>query len=57
MTNADRIRAMTDEDLSRFIDSLFEGVHGCPGDHWDKCTYPDRTCRDCWLDWLREVDT
>ena len=45
-TNADRIRAMTDEDLAMLLQP------GCP----------DRVCRDnpphdcynCWLDWLKQ---
>lgn len=58
MTNADRIRAMSDEELSRFIDSLFEGHRGCPDGAWNRCVYPDNTCQDCWLRWLKqEVDT
>lgn len=46
ITNADRIRAMTDEDLAMLLQP------GCP----------DRVCRDspphdcynCWLDWLKQ---
>ena len=47
MTNADRIRAMTDEELAEYIDS------------WDimRCPMPvckhDNGCVECWLEWLR----
>lgn len=49
-TNADRIRAMTDEELARFIAS------GVPKDVCrDRCggdeSFP---CSECVLDWLRE---
>ena len=57
-TNADRIRAMTDEELAFLIGN------GCP----PACVKPcreylsvdgDTNCTDCWLDWLKspvEVD-
>lgn len=54
MTNADRIRDMTDKDLARFIESIFEQTRRCPGDAWDRCPYADIECKDCWLDWLRK---
>lgn len=52
MTNADRIRVMTDEELA--IEETAKG--GCPHD----CETPDdmdTDCVRCWLDWLKqEVD-
>lgn len=52
VTNADRIRAMTDEELA--IEETAKG--GCPHD----CETPDdldTDCVRCWLDWLKqEVD-
>lgn len=58
MTNADRIRAMTDVELSRFLTSLHEKIYKCPeDDSWDRSDCLDRTCKNCWLEWLRqEVD-
>ena len=59
MTNADRIRQMSDEELAELLD---EGchIHGkCPNEAWDGGTEPNTSCRDCWLDWLKspvEVD-
>ena len=48
MTNADRIRAMSDEELVKFIEDT--GIAGCP--------YPARrcraSCRDCIMEWLKQ---
>lgn len=46
-TNADRLRAMSDEELADWFVSL--GGEVCPfvGD----CQH---SCRQCWLDWLRQ---
>ena len=48
MTNADRIRAMSDEELAKII----EHELGCPvtGD----CEKMSRDCKACWLDWLQQ---
>ena len=52
MTNADRIRSMTDEELAEVI------VEWCPDREIGKCQctpYKD-LCTQCWLNWLkREV--
>ena len=47
-TNADRIRAMGDEELAK----VMERVLGCPvtGD----CEKMSRDCNACWLDWLQQ---
>lgn len=47
LTNADRIRAMTDEELARFLGqhSLCSRVERCP-DHGK--------CHKCVLDWLKQ---
>jgi hypothetical protein len=53
MTNADRIRSMTDEELaeSKYIP--------CPYDdgYYGECKYgwhePEQTCEECKLEWLR----
>lgn len=54
VTNADRIRAMTDEELAKFLDGWTYShctgtpVRGCP---------PHNDCELCALNWLkREVD-
>ena len=45
MTNADRIRAMSDEELADFITNC-----GCY-DHARDCR---ASCKDCTLDWLKQ---
>ena len=50
MTNADRIRQMTDEELADWIAQYERCV-----EHKRKC---DSQCYLCWLDWLKqEADT
>ena len=57
-TNADRIRAMTDEELAEFAVSTGQGCAPdknfveCCFDHKDGLIEAD--CRKCWLDWLKE---
>lgn len=52
MTNADRIRSMTDEELAEFMDTdcykLMEFNRGCPHK-------PNNgvSCKDCYLNWLK----
>mgnify|MGYP001080501061 CR=1 FL=1 len=45
MTNADRIRNMTDEEPAKML-ADFVVCQGCPPD--DICS-----CTNCWLKWLR----
>ena len=47
MTNADRIRSMTDEELAGFLKEVKEDYQ------WANPDYPD--CEDCgeWLNWLQ----
>ena len=45
ITNADRIRAMSDEELADFISAC-----GCP-DHARSCT---KSCTECTLKWLKQ---
>ena len=47
-TNADRIRAMSDEELAKLLDYEL----GCPstGD----CAKMSKDCNACWLDWLQQ---
>ena len=50
MTNAQKIRAMSDEELARHIWRKI----GCPdGKNHVTCGYAGE-CKDCWLDWLRQ---
>ena len=49
-TNADRIRAMTDEELAEFIGD--DPMHDiCPSDCFED---PDRLCKVCALAWLKQ---
>ena len=62
MTNGDRIRSMSDEELAEFY---CNDVDACPPGSDMKCIdelyahgegpYPsDEQCRKCWLNWLRK---
>lgn len=52
ITNADRIRSMTDEELADWL-----GVY-CNGQTAQEigkpCASGMGSCEECWLDWLRE---
>lgn len=47
-TNADRIRAMTDEELAYFL----EGTHHDPWNACGRCRWS--SCEECCLEWLKE---
>ena len=54
-TNADRIRAMTDEELAKFIAGT---VDCCNCKHpRNGCSENDETCASCQLDWLKQEAT
>lgn len=47
LSNADRIRSMSDEELA-----LKLGIEQCPdNEKWRIC---DGDCEKCWLDWLKQ---
>lgn len=48
LTNADRIRAMSDEELVELLDYDL----GCPAT--GNCEKMNRDCKACWLDWLQQ---
>lgn len=48
VTNADRIRAMSDDELAKFITSGYYQPH-CPV---GSCPVVE-DCEECWLDWLK----
>ena len=52
-TNADRIRAMTDEELAQYMGDV-QTWGGCPNHGARNCT---ENCADCWLDWLKQEVT
>lgn len=54
-TNADKIRAMSDEELAYWISDHADCNNRCEA--WkDGCMNSDSTCIEAWLDWLKEVD-
>ena len=56
-TNGDRIRAMTDEELAKFVNDAEFGFLDRPG-MCDVCDHHlVKACLDCWLDWLRQEAT
>lgn len=57
MTNGDKIRSMTDEELSSFIFEIRMN-YGCPeGWFFKEAVCMDMSCQECWEDWLKqEVD-
>ena len=61
-TNADRIRAMTDEELARMFLLHDDNVYRhCPSDTiaeycQEKPEIECCDCNDCWLDWLKQEE-
>ena len=55
MTNGDRIRAMTDEELAKLFTQTV--VDGCPPDMDWTCKKDEEgwdACDSCWLKWLKQ---
>lgn len=50
MTNADRIRQMTDEKLAEFLQDLADGCI----DICDAMCTEDMVCKDCYVWWLMQ---
>ena len=60
ITNADRIRAMSDEELAEWIATVpLSHDDICPSPLPERCGgsngYDAEACKQCWLDWLKEV--
>lgn len=55
-TNADRIRAMTDEELARTLAIGCDETRECPTICAPIYPYDEvvESCEKCWLEWLRE---
>lgn len=51
ITNADRIRAMTDEELAKMLPS--KSMWNCPPDIKTRGGCPGQ-CVPCWLNWLKQ---
>ena len=56
-TNADRIRAMTDEELDQFLGEVQWDVANYCGGVTQKQEYPVPEQRGAWLDWLKQEVT
>lgn len=53
ITNADRIRSMSEKELSYLIADNVDCNRRCKA--WKEgCEYSDSTCRQAWLDWLKK---
>ena len=52
-TNADRIRAMSDEELTYFLCDVGECDRRCPA-NLSSCVFSDSSCEEAWLKWLTE---
>lgn len=51
MTNAEKIKSMTDEGLAEVLRDWADCF--CIASR-DGCTYDENTCRKAWVDWLRQ---
>lgn len=57
ITNADRIRAMTDEELDKFLGEVQWDVANYCGGVTQTQEYPVPEHRGAWLDWLKQEVT
>lgn len=48
MTNGDKVRNMTNEELADFL------YNGCDVINYPFCAIPGFSCRECYLSWLKE---
>lgn len=53
LTNADRIRSMTDDELAYTIVENVDCNRRCRAMK-EGCSYSDSTCRSAWLNWLKQ---
>lgn len=53
-SNADRVRAMTDEELSVFLDDISNGCDNCPKRRYCLFDTEEENCCDAYLKWLKE---
>ena len=51
-TNADKVRAMTDEELAEFCSRAGNAYPCPPGKKWPHAC--EAGCGNCWLDWLKQ---
>ena len=55
VTNAQKIRSMTDEKLAEFLSEEIFTIPEC--NRLDVVTRCDEDCNRCWLEWLKEEAT
>lgn len=53
-TNAERIRAMTDEALAEWLKSIRYSWTCVPRNNGNRCADFKDDCNACWLDWLKK---
>lgn len=58
-TNADRIRAMTDDELADFLRDVGDCIRRCPAKIGDcisseSCISSGSACRAAWIEWLKQ---
>ena len=53
MTNADKIRSMTDDELAELLLHRIERNGDCPVSVFTKYCKANE-CNHCWLDWLKQ---
>jgi hypothetical protein len=54
MTNADKIRSMTDEQLSVLLRMVACQLCAYAGKNYDCCCPDNKNCRDGQLEWLKQ---
>ena len=55
-TNADRIRAMSDEELAEWLAKITD-CNECKLYRFNQCMISEETCVCRWLDWLKQEAT
>ncbi len=55
ITNADRIRSMTDEEMANEFSGQCPAVFGGTRMSGEDCAGFE-SCQDCWLDWLKQKE-
>ena len=51
ITNADRLRSMSDEELAEMFNTMNGIDRCCPNNGAHNCR---ESCMECWLDWLKQ---
>ena len=53
-SNADHIRAMSDEELAEWLKNIWYSCTCGPRDNGNRCADFKDDCNACWLDWLKQ---